>query len=127
VLGAPLAEWGVLAFVLVCSGVLLGRAATQASARTLVLAAAGGALLPLAYTVKLWREGRLFLRSAAAVERNRERIDRLSVPLGWIVGFGLIAFAGTASVLAVVAGALLGFFPGLFANFLRLRRELWAD
>jgi O-antigen/teichoic acid export membrane protein len=127
VLGAPIGEWGVLAFVLVCAGVLLGRAATQTAATTLVLAAAGGALLPLAYTVKLWREGRLFLRSAKDIARNRKRIDRVSIPLGWLLGFGLIAFAGNPSVLAVVGGALLGLFPGLFANFLRLRRELWAD
>ena len=127
VLGAPLQEWGAPAFVLVCSGVLLGRAATQLSLTTFVLGSAGGALLPLALTVKLWREGRLFLRSAADVERNRERIDRVSIPLGWILGFGLIAFAGTASVYAVAGGAVLGLFPGILANFLRLRRELLAD
>jgi hypothetical protein len=127
VLGAPLQEWGAPAFVLVCAGVLLERAATQVSLTTVLLGAAGGALLPLALTVKYWREGRLFLRSEAEVERNRERIDRVSIPLGWILGFGLIGFAGTASVLAVVAGLLLGLFPGLFANFLRLRREVWAD
>jgi hypothetical protein len=75
--------------------------------------------------VKLWREDRLFLRSATDIERNRARIDRVSVPLGWVVGLVLVAFAGTTGVVAVLGGLALGFVPGLFANFLRLRREVW--
>ena len=126
VLGAPLKEWGALAFVLACAGVLLARAATSASPTTVAVGAAGGTLLPLAYTLKLRREGRLYLGSDADIERQRERIDRVSVPIGWLLGLGLVASAGVEGVLAAVGGIALGFFPGLLANFLRLRREQWA-
>jgi hypothetical protein len=48
VLGAPLKEWGALAFVVVCGGVLIVKAGTSDGWRTAALGAGGGALLPLA-------------------------------------------------------------------------------
>jgi hypothetical protein len=98
----------------------------------LALGAVAGAGAFLAYTVKLAREGRLFLRGKREIEQSRERIDRVSVPLGWALGAALVLVGllagGTAYVvlLGVLGGTGLGIFPGVFANFLRLRREEWS-
>jgi hypothetical protein len=80
------------------------------------------------YTLVLLREQRLFLRDKPAIERNRDRIAA-GRPIGWLLGAGLVA-AGVALggfskvvLLAVLAGVAFGFWPGLLANFLRLRRE----
>ena len=88
-----------------------------------------GLLPPLAYTVVLARENRLFLRDSAAIARSRDRIGRLGISAGWILGVVFVAaalsFGGVSRIvfLCVLAGASLGFWPGLVANFLRLRRE----
>ena len=91
-----------------------------------------GLLPPLAYTVVLAREDRLFFRDSAAIARNRDRIGRFGISSGWILGVVFVAaaagFGGVSKVLVfcVLAGASLGFWPGLLANFLRLRREGWT-
>jgi hypothetical protein len=115
--------------------VLLARAAydahTQAAWVGLVLGALAGAVPMLAYTFRLAREGKLFLRDRAAIERNRTRIATVSVPLGWALAavflFFSVALGGPAHValLALVGGAALGLSPGIAANFIRLRREHW--
>ncbi|HYZ78357.1 MAG TPA: hypothetical protein VE596_13385 [Gaiellaceae bacterium] len=81
---------------------------------------------------RLARENRLFLRDSAAIARNRDRIGRFGIWLGWILGVVFVAaavsFGGVSRIvfLCVLAGAGLGFWPGLVANFLRLRREGWS-
>ena len=91
-----------------------------------------GLLPPLAYTVVLARENRLFLRDSAAIARSRDRIGRFGISAGWILGVVFVAaavsFGGLSRVVffCVLAGASLGFWPGLVANFLRLRREGWT-
>ena len=88
-----------------------------------------GAVPALVATVVYARRGKLFLTDEAAIERNRSAISNLSIPLGWalcIVGFVALRWAPDAlkiAVLGLVCGVLLGFYPGLLANFLRLRRE----
>ena len=92
-----------------------------------------GLLPPLAYTVVLARENRLFLRDSTAIAQNRDRIGRLGISSGWILGLVFVAaalsFGGVSRVVffCVPAGACLGFWPGLLANFLRLRREGWTS
>ena len=92
-----------------------------------------GLLPPIAYTVALARENRLFLRDSAAIARNRDRIGRFGIWSGWILGVVFVAaavsFGGVSRVVffCVLAGASLGFWPGLVANFLRLRREGWTS
>jgi hypothetical protein len=131
--GVPLREY--LPFVLLSGGaaVLLERAAAAGAGWLgLTLAAVGGALLPLAYTVKLAREGRLFLRGAAVAE-NRERIDRVAIPVGWLLAPVFLVLAGSrgggigALGQAFAGGVVLGLVPGLGANLVRLRRERWWD
>jgi hypothetical protein len=94
------------------------------------LAALGGAAVPLAYTLQLIRDGRLFLRRDAAVARSRSRASVL-IPIGWLLGVGLLilgaALGGSAKTVfyAVLGGVAIGFWPGLLANFIRLWREQW--
>jgi hypothetical protein len=80
----------------------------------------------------LARSGGLFLRDPDTIERNRDRISRLGIPIGSLLGAGLIATSvalGRSWLIAgpALAGALIGFYPGLLANFLRLRREVWKS
>jgi hypothetical protein len=87
-----------------------------------------GAAFPLTYTIVLLREQRLYLRDKPAIEKNRDRIAA-GRTLGWLLGSCLVAagvaLGGVSKVvlLAVLAGLAFGFWPGLLANFLRLRRE----
>jgi hypothetical protein len=84
------------------------------------------------YTLSLAHKDRLFLRDPGSIRRNRARIRNISVPWGYLVG--LLAFAasflvgGVARVgfLSLIGGFVLGFWPGLVANFMRLRREGWT-
>ena len=91
------------------------------------VSASAGFAVGLAYTVWLHREGRLFLRDADPIARSRTRIEGWSVPLGYIVAGVLIVLVtvGTtrlrAVAVALLGGLLLGLWPGLFANYLRLR------
>lgn len=132
----PPREWLGLTLPLAFAGVLLALAATEAGSApggwfVLVIAVAVGLTAPLVYTLVLARRNLLFLRDPAAVARNRERIARFGVPAGWALAVTLfavgLAFDEVRAILfAGLAGFLLGFWPGLLANFMRLRRENWA-
>ena len=93
------------------------------------LAALAGAAVPLAYTLRLMHERRLFLRDNVAA-RRRVRASTL-IPLGCLLGVGLLvvsaALGQSAKIVfyAVVGRATIGFSPGLLANFIRLWREEW--
>jgi hypothetical protein len=97
-----------------------------------VAGAVAGALPPLVYTLVLAREGRLFLRAESEIVRSRSQIRAVGIPLGWALAAVTLLAAtmleGSASVIlsAMLGGAALGFWPGLLANFLRLRREQWT-
>ena len=93
---------------------------------------AAGICGPLVATVVLARRGRLFLNDEADVERNRGSVFRFGAKAGYVLGGALIlavALGGPALIvgLALGSGALLGFWPGLLANYLRLRREKWSS
>jgi hypothetical protein len=95
------------------------------------VAFAVGTFGPLVATVVLARRDRLFLSGEAEVERNRGRVFRFGTRAGYLLGAALVlalAIGGLALVvgLAFAGGALLGFWPGLLANYLRLRREKWS-
>jgi hypothetical protein len=120
------------------AAILLSAAAVDAASerhgwRAFAAALVAGLLPPLAYTVVLARENRLFLRDSAAIARNRDRIGRLGISSGWILGLALAAaalsFGGVSQVVffCLLAGATIGCWPGLLANFLRLRREGWTS
>ena len=119
------------------TAILLSVAAVDAASERHGWLAFGAALVagllpPLAYTVVLAREDRLFRRDSAAIARSRDRIGRFGIWSGWILGVVFVAtavsFGGVSRVvfLCVLAGASLGIWPGLVANFLRLRREGWT-
>jgi hypothetical protein len=131
----PRREWLGVLFPPACAAVLLGEGAFRAASAShgwLVfgIAFVAGAAPPVIYTVVLLREGRLILRDADAIERNRAKL-RVGVPLGWLLGATLVvvllAAGGSAGVVfvTVLGGIALGLWPGLLANFLRLRREVW--
>jgi hypothetical protein len=87
------------------------------------------AIAPVVCTVVLARKGRLFLRDADSIDRNRERITRFAIPVGWVLGGALVitSLVSPGYVLpTALAGLALGFWPGILANFLRLRRERWS-
>ena len=120
-------------FPAACSVILLVAAFTNAAGRpygwiVVLTCFVAGAAFPLTYTVILFRERRLYLREKAGIEENRDRVgvDRL---IGWALGVCLLAVGvglggvSKAVLLAVVAGVAFGLWPGLLANFLRLRRE----
>jgi len=129
----PSREWLAVLFPPAVAGILLAAAAVEAASTpkgwpAFASALVAGAAPPLVYTVVLAREGRLFLRGDA-VERSRTRIARVGIPLGWLLGATLLvaslAAAGLSAVVlyALLGGVALGVWPGLLANFLRLRRE----
>lgn len=93
----------------------------------LALGLACGFVAGFAYTLRLALEGRLFLRDAAAIARNRSRTTTVGVPLGIMIAVvgALLSGALEVAFLAALAGAGLGLEPGVAANFLRLRREEW--
>jgi hypothetical protein len=135
----PAREWLAVAFPPTCAGILLAAslaAVFDKPPRTwlAVLAAFTAAFVSSGlYTVWLARRGRLFLRDEAAISENRAKIEGVGIPLGWALGgIALVAAfvlgdAGAAIVMSALAGFLLGFWPGLVANFLRLRREKWGE
>jgi hypothetical protein len=85
------------------------------------------------YTLWLARRGRLFLRDEAVISENRAQIEAIGIPLGWVLGgCALVAafvFGDAERIvwMSALAGLVLGFWPGLVANFLRLRREKWSN
>ena len=129
----PRREYLAAVFPLACSVILLTAALSNAAGRhhgwaVVLICFAAGAAFPLSYSLKLYRERRLFLGEKRAIERNRARIA-VGQPIGWLLGLFLVA-AGVglggvsrAGLLAALAGLAFGFWPGLLANFVRLRRE----
>jgi hypothetical protein len=129
----PAGEWLAVVLPVFFPVVLIASVAEDASKRhagwsTMGLCLLGGITVPLVYTLVFAREGRLFLRSTGEIERNRRHIELLK-PAGWAIGAGFLLlaalFGGVTRVAAVsaLAGLMLGFWPGLLANFIRLRRE----
>jgi hypothetical protein len=129
----PPREWLAVVLPVFFPVVLIASVAGDASNRhagwgVVGLCLLGGASLPLLGTVALAREGRLFLRSTQDIERNRRHLEFLK-PAGWAIGAGFLllgALLGGLTRVAAVsafAGLMLGFWPGLLANFIRLRRE----
>ena len=135
-LGAPPREWLAVLFLPVAAGVVLAALVVEIARadppRTPLwlafgLGLGGGLTAGLAYTLRLARGRRLFIRDEAAVAANRARITTIGIPLGITLAFGVALVSGAAqiAVLAALMGAGLGLEPGLVANFLRLRREEW--
>jgi hypothetical protein len=129
----PPREWLAVVLPVFFPVVLIASVAGDASNRqagwaVVGLCLLGGASLPVVVTVVLAREGRLFLRSTEDIERNRRHLEFLK-PVGWAVGAGFLLLGallgGLTRVAAVAAfaGLMLGFWPGLLANFVRLRCE----
>jgi hypothetical protein len=91
-----------------------------------------GLVPPVVYTLILARHGRLYLRDSDSIERSRDRISQISIPIGWLLAGALLAasavFGGLSRVVFATAlgGAILGFWPGILMNFIRLRREGWT-
>ena len=134
--GTPLRETLVIGLMPLLGLFLAGIAAREAE-RTrygwlvFAVAFAAGICGPLVATVVLARRGRLFLNDEADVERNRGSVFRFGAKAGYVLGGALIlavALGGPALIdgLALGSGALLGFWPGLLANYLRLRSEKWS-
>jgi hypothetical protein len=92
----------------------------------------GGLVPPLVYTVVLAREDRLFLRGQRQIRRSRTQATA-AIPAGWAIGAALViasALVGDVvrvTLFAALGGAMLGFWPGLLANFVRLRGEEWTS
>jgi hypothetical protein len=132
----PLRETLVIGLMPLLGLFLAGIAAREAEETShgwlvFVVASAAGICGPLAATVVLARRGRLFLSDEADVERNRGSVFRFGTKAGYVLGGVLVlavALGGPALIvgLALGSGALLGFWPGLLANYLRLRRERWS-
>jgi hypothetical protein len=120
-----------LLFPLVVGAVLLIAGAQEARNAdawdAYVVVASAAFTVPLAYTLFLARRGRLFLRDPQAIESNRAAIVRAR-PVGFIVGALAVAAIGIAAgsiatvLYAAFGGAALGIWPGIAANFWRLRR-----
>jgi hypothetical protein len=134
----PRREWLAVLFPPAAAAILIAEGARRAASASngwfaFGTALVAGAVVPLAYTIVLAREGRLFLRGEDAIERSRLKIARVGIPVGWLLGVGLLAAAlalgGLAALVfyAALGGLALGFWPGLVANFLRLRREAWTQ
>jgi hypothetical protein len=132
----PSREWLAIGFPPACAAILLVAAFANAAGRhygwIVVLSCfAAGAMLPLSYTLVLLRERTLYLADPAAIERNRERVG-LSRAV-WILGGSFLAagvvLGGISNVvfMATLGGLAFGFWPGLLANFFRLRREHYWD
>jgi hypothetical protein len=132
----PTRETFAIALMPVIGFVLAGSAAVEANTTSggwlaFSLALAAGVLTCAIATVVVARRGKLFLRDQEAIARNRQRISRFGIPAGWLLGVALIATTAVGglalvTVYALAGGALLGLWPGVFANYLRLRREKWT-
>jgi len=93
------------------------------------VSAGAGVLVAALYTMKLVKDKRLFRRDEREIDANRSRIRRFSIPLGYALGALLLVLIGVGTpgvrsiVLAFPCGLMLGLWPSLLANYLRLRRE----
>ena len=136
-MATPRREWVAVVFPPAAAAVLLAEGALRAASEpngwlAFGVAFIAGAVPPVVYTVVLLHEGRLFFRDADAVERNRAK-TRVGVSLGWVLGaarvLALLASGASTGVVLVTAlgGLALGLWPGLLANFLRLRRDVWGQ
>jgi hypothetical protein len=130
----PSREWLAVSLPLLFGLILLGAGAVAADDDgawiPYTLAAIAGAAVPVAYTLELIREHRLFLRDSLTVARSRARMSVL-ILFGWLLGAGLLIVAagisgsGKALFYALLGGVAIGLWPGLLANFIRLWREQW--
>jgi hypothetical protein len=129
----PKREWLAVTFPAACSVILVVAAFASAAGRRygsiVVLSCfAAGVALPLSYTLVLIRDRRLYLRDRAEIERKRDRLGA-GRAIGWIVAAGFLAVGvgmgglSEVALLATLGGLAFGLWPGLLANFLRLRRE----
>ena len=133
----PSREWLAVIFPPAAGAVLLVAGALDAASRphgwlAFGAALAAGAVPPVLCTIMLARKGRLYLRESDAVERSRDRIRRVSIPIGWLLAglvpvFLLVGGLFRVAVVVAFGGAVLGLWPGLLANFMRLRREVWTQ
>jgi hypothetical protein len=93
---------------------------------TIIVGFLAGAAATIAYTYRLARRGRLFVRDKAEIARQRKRIARLR-PVTWLLTAGLVVAIAElhggwhVGAQALLAGFMFGFWPPLLANFLRLR------
>jgi hypothetical protein len=88
-----------------------------------------GFVAGVVYTLALVRRNELFITDQESISRNKRWISEIAKPVGYVIAVALL-FAFTflpeavrSVLLASVSGALLGLWPGLLANNLRLRRE----
>lgn len=126
-------EWLPLLFILVLSVgglVLAGHWADTGSAWPAFGIAAGlGVGLAAAWTIPLLLRGRLFLTKEVDKRRSRRRIDALMIPLGYVgaaISLPILRFAPDqvrTAVLGFDSAVLLGLWPSVLANSIRLRRE----
>lgn len=133
--GAPRREWLAVA-VLPVGGLLLAfmgsRAAHGTEGWVVYLGTTIGCFAcAVGYQVYLALRGRLFPRDAVAIEKNRAAIAQVQAfaPLfavGGLVAIGVVTGSTAAVLYGAPGGAVLGFWPGLVANFLRLRWEEWS-
>jgi hypothetical protein len=131
----PRRDWLVFLFPPVVAAILLIAGADEAQRanvwETYAVVAAGGFAIPIVYTAYLARNGRLFLRDAKAIDESRAAIahprwGRFGVAAVVVAAVG-VAVGSVATVLyAGLGGAIIGFWLGIAANFLRLWREEWS-
>jgi hypothetical protein len=131
----PPREWLAVLFPPVAGTILLVVGADQAGSSdewpVYLGVAIPAFLIPIAYTAYLARQGRLFLRDASAVDRNRTAIAKAQTWGGLAVTGIFLAVGVVTDSVAIVfyaglGGAALGFWPGIVANFVRLWREQWS-
>lgn len=126
-------QWLAVAYVLLLSigGLLLAAhwADMESAWVAFAVSAGAGVLVAALYTMKLVKDKRLFRRDEREIDANRSRIRRFSIPLGYALGALLLVLIGVGTpgvrsiVLAFPCGLMLGLWPSLLANYLRLRRE----
>ncbi len=83
----------------------------------IVVVAAVGLAGTVIHQLVLWRRGTLILRDPEQRERNRERIDRGPMQLGWALGVAAVLaagyFGGKGAIFALFGSLLLGYTPVL--------------
>src|SRR4051794_11294051 len=127
----PPKEWLVVVFppfvgvVLVLAGSSKARAADAWPWFVVVLAVS--LIAAVGYCVYLGSQGRLFLRGRLEIEENKAKIGRAKTAgfamLPVVLVIGVVSGSIEAVLLAAGAGVILGMYPALMMNFIRLRRE----